>query len=138
MAFRKDPKTGRKVAVGALIAGVSGYLAGLLTAPQSGKETRDDLRDKADDIKDDASLELNIVADRLNDTVKEAQSKTLALGAQAREEFNEAMIRAKDAQNKTKAVIKAVKAGGAEDPELNKAIKQAKQATKNLGKFLKS
>jgi hypothetical protein len=30
-----------------------------------------------------------------------------------------------------------MKAGEAEDPELNKAVKQAKQAKKNLSKYLK-
>jgi hypothetical protein len=48
------------------------------------------------------------------------------------------VIRAKDAQNKTSAALKAMKAGEAEDPELNKAVKQARQAAKNLGKFFKS
>ncbi len=137
MIMRKDPKTGRKVAVGALIAGVGGYLAGLLTAPKSGEETREDLANKAVDIKEDTAHQLQVAGDELAVVVKEAQSKTQALGAQARGEFNEAMIRAKDAEAKLKTVVKALKAGQAEDPELNKAIKQAKQAKKNLSKFLR-
>jgi len=139
MQIRKeDPNTGKKVAIGAALAGIGGYLAGILTAPKSGKETRNDIADKADDLKADAAKELQVVQDELAVTLKEAQVKTIALGSQAREEFNEAVIRARDAQNKAKLMAKAFKSGGAEDPELNKAVKQAKQAQKNLAKFLKS
>ena len=138
MKIRKDPKTGQKVALGAAIAGIGGYFAGILTAPKSGKETRAELADKTVELKDDASHQLQVAQDELGVVLKEAQSKTVALGSQAREEFNEALVRAKDAQNKTKTILKAVKAGQAEDPELNKAVKQAKLAKKNLSKFLKS
>ena len=137
MAFRKDPNTGKKVALGAALAGIGGYLAGILTAPKSGKETRGELGEKADELKEDAGVQLQKAQEELGETIKSAKAKTLALGAQARDEFNEAVIRAKDAQNKAKLVAKAFKNGDAEDPELAKAVKQAKQAQKNLSKFLK-
>jgi DNA polymerase-3 subunit alpha len=44
----------------------------------------------------------------------------------------------KDAQNKAGEVLRAVKNGEAANPELDKAVRQAKQAAKNLGKYLKS
>ena len=138
MAFRKDPKTGRKVALGAAIAGLGGYLAGVLTAPKSGKETRAQLAEQAGDVKNNTDVQLALAQRELGVVIKEAQAKTLKLSAQARAEFNEALIRAKDAQNKAKIVAKAFKDGQAEDPELNKAVKQAKQAQKNLSKFLNS
>lgn len=138
MAFRKDPKTGQKVALGAALAGVGGYLAGILTAPKAGKDTRADISDKAVEVTGEAGARLQKAQDELSDTIKKAQTKTIALSVQARDEFNEAVIRAKDAQSKARLVLKALKAGQAEDPELNKAVKQAKQAQKNLSKFLKS
>ena len=138
MAFRKDPKTGRKVAIGAAIAGVGGFLAGILTAPKSGKETRAELAEELGAAKDGVEVQLAVAQRELGIVIKDAQDKTLKLGAQAREEFNEALIRAKDANNKAKMIIKAFKAGQADDPELNKAVKQVKQAQKNLNKFLKS
>ena len=134
----KKQHTGRKVALGAAVAGVTGYLAGILTAPKSGKDTREDIADKATVVKDSAVVDLQMLEIELKDLVGDAKSKTLALSAQAREEFNEAVIKAKDAQNKATYVLKAVKAGEADDPELNKAIKQAKQAKKNLGRYFKS
>lgn len=138
MLKKEDPKTGRKIAIGALVAGIGGYVAGLLTAPKSGKQTRAELADDVSAAKNNAEVQLAIAQRDLGVLIKEAQEKTLALSAQAREEFNETLIRAKDAQNKAKMMLKAVKTGSGENPELDKAVKQAKQAQKNLSKFLKS
>lgn len=134
----KDQHTGRKIAVGALIAGAVGYVTGILTAPKSGKETREDIADKAEDIKEDAAEQLQDLRDQLDELISSAREKTISLSAQARTEFNEAVLAAKDAKNKATTTLKAIKAGEAQDPDLNKAIKQAKQAQKNLGKYFKS
>lgn len=137
MAFKRNEHTARKVALGSAIAGVAGYLAGILTAPKSGKQTRKDIADKAEDIKSDTEDQLADLNDELKDLIKSTKVKTIALSSTARAEFNEAVVRAKDAQNKTAQVLKAAKAGEASDPDLNKAVKQARQALKNLGKYLK-
>jgi len=134
----KTNHTGRKIAVGALVAGAVGYVAGILTAPKSGKETREDIANKASDIKQEAIEELKSLQIELDDLIKNAKDKSVALSAKARVEFDEAVVRAKDAKNKATTLLKSVKAGEAEDPELNKAIKQAKAAAKNLSKYFKS
>ncbi|MGH7156567.1 MAG: YtxH domain-containing protein [Candidatus Saccharimonadales bacterium] len=137
MTFKRNQHTARKIAVGSTIAGVAGYLAGILTAPKSGEQTRKDLANKAGDLKDDATGQLEDLNDELKDLIQSTKVKTIALSSTARADFNEAVVRAKDAQNKAAQVLKAAKAGEAEDPDLNKAAKQARQALKNLGKFLK-
>lgn len=137
MWSNKKKNAGKKIALGAAIAGVVGYAAGILTAPKSGKETRADIAKKAGEVKAGSLEQLESTHQDLAESLKKAQGKTIALGSHAREEFNEAVVRAKDAQNKTGAVIKAVRKGGAQDPDLNKAVKQGKQALKNLGKFLR-
>lgn len=136
--MKRDKHAGRKLAIGTAVAGVTGYLAGILTAPKSGKETRGDIADKAGDVKDETIDQLEDVEMELRDLIKKTSAKTIALSAQAREEFNETVVKAKDAQNKAAILLKSVKAGQADDPELNKAIKQAKQAQKNLRKYLKN
>lgn len=138
MAFNRKQHTTRKVAVGSALAGVVGYLAGILTAPKSGKETRGDIAEKTEVVKEVAVIDLQVAENELKEMIKSAKVKTIALSSTARVEFNEAVVRAKDAQNKTSQVIKAAKAGEATDPDLNKAVKQARQAIKNLGKFLKA
>lgn len=135
---RKDNHTGRKLAVGTAIAGAVGYVTGILTAPKSGKQTREDIADKAEDIKESGEGQLQSAHDELNELIKIAKNKSVALGSKARVEFNEAVVTARDAQNKAAHVLKAVRGGQADDPALNKAIKQAKQAKKNLSKYLGS
>lgn len=131
-------KEGKKIAIGAAIAGVVGYVTGILTAPKSGKETRRDIADKAEDIKESAEEQLEKAHDELADLIKTAKSKSIALGAKAREEFNEAVVKAKDAQNKAGHVLRAVRAGEADDPTLNRALKHAHAAKKSLGKYFRS
>ena len=47
---------GKKLAIGAVIGAAIGVAAGILTAPKSGRETRDDIRRKANDAKDKAAV----------------------------------------------------------------------------------
>lgn len=135
---KKDENVATKIALGSAIAGVAGYLAGLLTAPRSGKQTRKEIAKTAASVKDDTEDQLQSLNEELKELIKSTKVKTVALSSSARAEFNEAVVKAKDAQNKSAQVLKAAKAGEASDPDLNKAVKQARQAVKNLGKFLKS
>jgi gas vesicle protein len=99
--LRRKENTGKKMALSALIAGVAGYVSGILTAPKSGKDTRKDIVEGAEGFKEDAEDQLKKANDELKDLLKDAKTKTVALSAQAREEFNEAVLRAKDAQKTT-------------------------------------
>lgn len=138
MTFKRKNHTGRKLAVGSAIAGVAGYLAGVLTAPKSGRQTREDIANKADDVKASAEDQLLDLNEELKSVIKSTKDKTLTMSSTAKAEFNETLIRAKDAQNKSAQVLKALKNGEATDPDLNRAVKQARQALKNLGKYLKT
>jgi gas vesicle protein len=135
--LRRKQNTGKKMALSAVVAGIAGYLGGILTAPKSGKETRKDIVENAEGFKEDAEDQLKKANDELKVLLKDAKTKSVALSAQAREEFNEAVLRAKDAQNKASTTLKAVKNGAADDPDLNKAVKQARLAVKNLSKYFK-
>lgn len=57
-----------KFGLGLVIGAVAGVVTGLLAAPKSGKETREDLKRKAGDVRDD-------VADRADDLKKQAKAK---------------------------------------------------------------
>jgi gas vesicle protein len=138
MAWGKRRNAKRNLALGTALGGLMGYLTGVLTAPKSGKETRGDIAEKMDDVKEGTVEQLQNLTNDLKGLIKDAKTGTIALSSQAREEFNEAVVKAKDAQNKATTVLKAFKAGKADDPQLNKAIKQAKQAQKNLAKYLKN
>jgi gas vesicle protein len=136
--MKKTQKSGRKMALTAVVGGLAGYVTGVLTAPKSGKQTRNEIVDKAEAAKDGAEFKLQEAIDELNSTINNTKSKSLALGAKARSEYDESVVKGKDALNKASQVLKAMKAGEASHPDLNKAVKQARLATKNLGKYLRS
>jgi len=133
----KDEHVGRKLAAGALIGGLVGYITGIFTAPKSGEATRRGIANKAEDIKESAAEQLQDAHDELQDLLASAKRKSLSLGSKAREEFNEAVATGKDAQNKASTTLKAFKAGEADDPELNRSVRQTRAAIKNLKKYLK-
>ena len=91
------------------MAGAAGFITGILTAPKSGKETRKELAEKTDELKEQTAADLKKATDELSDMIKAAKDKSLALSAQARSEFNEAVIRAKDARNKATELKKRIK-----------------------------
>ena len=127
-----------KFALGALIAGVAGYVTGILTAPKSGKDTRKDIENKAVEFKSEAEAQLHKAQAELKEAVANVQGKGAKLTGKAKTEFSAATKKAKIAQVKSAQVLKAARSGKAKDPTLNAAIKQAKEARKNLGKFLKA
>jgi gas vesicle protein len=64
-----------KFAIGALFGAAVGVVAGVLTAPKSGKETRDELKVKAEKAKAEVGKKAEYAASKANDISKEAKSK---------------------------------------------------------------
>ena len=53
-----------RFAIGAIIGTAAGLIAGLLTAPKSGKETRADIKQKAVDLKENAEQKADKIRKR--------------------------------------------------------------------------
>jgi len=134
---RQRQRNFRKLAFGSGLAAVAGYLAGILTAPKSGKETRQDIKDTAERGRVEGEKELKRLHTELDKTIKEARVNSGKLGAKAQQELKELVAKAKDTKEKTRQVISAVHEGDAKDEDLKKAVKQANHALKNLRAFLK-
>lgn len=66
-----------KFAIGALIGAAAGIIAGILTAPKSGKETRADIKEKAVDLKDEAVKRASTTKDRVEDAFDDAKEKAV-------------------------------------------------------------
>lgn len=128
---------GKKVAVGAAIAGVAGYVAGVLTAPKSGKETRQDIKNAASKAKTEAEKKLKEVHSELISKLETAKQKGSELTGRARGEFDKVFATAGTAKDKVREVLSAIHEGDADDPDLDKALKDAKDSIKNLEKYLK-
>ncbi len=123
---------GKKWAVGALLAGIGGYIAGILTAPKSGKETRQDIKNEATKAKTEAEKKLKELHTELDKLVGEGQQKAGDLKASA----GAALKVAETAKAKVKEVLSSIHAGEADNKELNDAIKDASKALENLKKYV--
>ena len=128
---------GKNIAIGAAVAGVAGYLAGILTAPKSGKETRQDIKKTANNVKREAEKKLKELSAELNVLITKGQALAKQKGAQAKAGLDVALDQAQVAQQKVKEVISALKSGETDEPELKKAIADAKKARDNLVKYFK-
>lgn len=127
----------KTVAAGAVILAGASYLAGILTAPKSGKQTRKKLLDKTVKAKIEGEKKLKRIHSELQALIKDAESKSKKLKDQARNELDEAIKKAKVAKEKSKEMISAIHSGDAEDPNLQAVISEVKLAQKNLITYLK-
>lgn len=82
-----------KFAAGTIFGAIAGVIAGILTAPKSGKETRADLKLKADEIK--------------GDTVKKAED----LKDKAAEVVDDVKVAAEDLKGRTERAVDGAKDG---------------------------
>ncbi len=70
-----------KVVFGTVIAAAAGVVAGILAAPKPGKETRADIKAKADDLREDAMRKADEAKGRGEEVVADAREKAEDLKA---------------------------------------------------------
>jgi gas vesicle protein len=96
-----------KFGFGLIIGAIAGVVAGLLTAPKSGKETRADLKHKKEEVQsdanakideargkaravaDDAKIRVNKAADEAKAKADDLKARTTRAAESAKEAFNE-------------------------------------------------
>jgi gas vesicle protein len=121
---------------GVVIAGAS-YLAGILTAPKSGKETRKEILDNAVKTKIAAEKKLKLGQSELNELISQAEKQKNKLSDKAKRELENSIDKAKNAREKAREVLSAIRDGDVNDPNLQAAIEEVKLAKKNLVTYLK-
>ena len=127
----------KKWAIGALLAAGAGYLAGILTAPKSGKETRDDIKETTG--KDIAAAEAQLKKTRaeLDKAISNAKAEVDKLKGHAKDELSSALAKADSATDKAHEILNAVKAGEADDRDLQEALNNVTEAFDHLKSYLK-
>lgn len=130
----KDGK--KKLAIGAAVGVVTGFVAGILTAPKSGKETRKDIKDTANKVTREAEKKLKELYVDLTDVINKAKVVAKKEGAKVKKELLTALHVAEKTQQKVKEVLTAIRNGEADSPDLDKAVKEANAAKDHLLKFL--
>src|SRR5690606_39969342 len=100
---------GKKWAIGAILAGIGGYVAGILTAPKSGKETRQDIKEEAVKLKTEAEKKLKELHTELDVVIGEAKDKAGDVKSAA----GKAVVAAEAAKSKVKEILSGIHAGEA-------------------------
>ncbi len=139
MLNRRDQKRQiiKKIAIGSTVAATAGYIAGILTAPKSGKKTRADIRHAANESLAQAEKDLKKLHTDLGKVLDEAKIKGDKLGAKAKNELGDLAAKAQDTKEKVREIISAIHEGDAEDIDLKKAVKEARISLDHLREFLK-
>jgi len=132
----KKDNTVKRVAVGGAIAAAAGYVAGLLTAPKSGKQTRDDLMEAASKGLREAEKELKNLHTELSKLIADSKPQADKLRGQAQKDLGALIERAADTKEKAREMLSAIHEGDAQDKDLKKAVKDATAALENLRKYL--
>lgn len=130
-------KSLKKFALFAGIAAAVGYLAGILTAPQSGKETREDIKDAAQKGISQAEKQLKKTLAELSDLIEDLKKQGEKLGDRARKEMDELVEKGKMARDKAREVLSAIHEGDADDEDLKDAVNQATEALDHLKAYLR-
>lgn len=126
----------KKFALGALVAGVVGFLVGILTAPKSGKETRKDLKESTRIALNQAEKDLKSIHTDLQSAINIATESLKTTSNKLKKDLNKAIDDAKKAQRKVKVILSSIHEGASDDPELRAALVEAKAAKTHLKKFL--
>lgn len=129
-------KAVKKIALLAGIAAGVGYLAGILTAPKSGKETRADIKHTAQKGVAEAEKQLKKTLAELSDLIDDVKKRGEDLGDRASKQLDELMAKGRTARNKAREVLSAIHEGDASDKDLQEAITQAAEALKHLRTYL--
>lgn len=129
----------KNFAIGALIVGAIGYVAGILTAPKSGKETRADIAHARDAGMAEAEKHLKRLHTELTKLIEEAE--VYVADSDARKNTNnlietELVAKANAARQKAREILSALHDGNADDKDLDKAVTEASKAIKSLKKYL--
>ncbi len=129
-------KRTNRLAISAVIAAAAGYIAGILTAPKSGKDTRKDIQDTAVKVKTEAEKKLKALHSELNDLLDQAKSGARKVQKGAGDEFASIVTKAQIAKEKAREILSALHDDDANDEDLKKAIDQVKQSIKHLKAYV--
>lgn len=131
-------KSTEKLAVGAAIAAAAGYVAGILTAPKSGKDTRQDIQKAAAKARAEAEHKLKSLHSELTELIDRGKDGAEKLEDKAKKQFMNILDNAQKAKSKAREMLSAVHEGGAEDKDLQTAIDDVNKAISHLKKYLHS
>ena len=109
-----------KIALGALFGAAAGFITGVLTAPKSGKETREDIKEVAQRTKDDAVVKAGEAKEVATEKAEELRAKAEEVVADVREKSGDVIAdvtdKATELKGRTEQAIAGAKKGFEKTP----------------------
>lgn len=131
-------KSNKNLAIGTFLAAAAGYIAGILTAPKKGSETRKDIVDLGIKTEVEAEKSFKKILADLNKVIKDAEVMVSKKGAEAKKELNQALETAKSAKEKVRNILSSLHEGTVNDKELKNALDDSTKALVHLRKFIEN
>ena len=122
----------------AILSSSLGYLAGLLSAKQSGKQTRKNMSNASKEIQAKTEATVNNLYQELTEIIKKAEIKIDNSKLSIRNNLYRSAMRAKKAKVQANEILTAIKNGKASDKDLQKSVESTKSAIKELKNYLKN
>jgi len=102
-----------KIAFGAVVGAVAGFVTGVLVAPKSGKETRNDIKDVTSKAKND-------VNENIEKAKVVAKEKTAEVKEKASEIIDDVSDQASELKARTEQAVEGAKKGFSKKPKSTK------------------
>ena len=129
-------KRSTNIAAGAVVLAGAAYLAGILTAPKSGKETRKDIQRAALKAKTETEKKLKTLHSELGNLIDDGKHRARDASDTAKAGYADALARAQFAKEKARQLLSTLHEGDATDEDLKKAINEVTKAIDHLKTFL--
>lgn len=127
----------KRFAIGTFVVAAAGYVTGLLTAPKSGKETREDIKNTAASSVSEAEKQLKKLHSELDDLMDDLKDRRDSLSDKAQDELDDVVDKSNKVKEKARELLSAAHNGEADDKDLKKAIKEASSAIEHLRSYLR-
>jgi gas vesicle protein len=113
-------------------------MAGILTAPKSGRETRKDLEHAAIKAKHEAEKALKTLHSELANIIAQAKRQAKVAESDVKDDFQAAITEAVAAKEKVREILSALHEGESENRDLQKAIEDVNNSLEQLKKYLQA
>ena len=114
------------------------YLAGVLTAPKSGKSTRSIIKIKTYNTKMTTEKQLKIYYSQLNELIESGSAQINTIKLASDKDLNDLLSKAVITKNLVRKVLNDIHDRGADNENLQNAGAEAKKSIQYLKKYISS
>lgn len=128
----------KKWALGGILLASTSYLAGVLTAPKSGKSTRSIIKIKTYNTKMTTEKQLKIYYSQLNELIESGAAQINTIKLASDKDLNDLLSKAVVTKNLVRKVLNDIHDRGADNENLQNAGAEAKKSIQYLKKYISS